>query len=448
VLKIGDFSKLAHVTVKTLRHYARMGLIKPAWIDRYTGYRYYSLSQLPRLNRILALKDMGFSLEQVAGLLDERLTAERLRELLRQKQGELEERLKAEQNRLRMVAARLQQIEQEGCWSGSEVVLKRVEAAPFASLHGVAPGVDDLPGFIEGMLGAMRSWLDWSGVRPAGPWMALYSGMEYRERNLPVELGVVVEAEALRRKYAARRSDVSLRVLPAVERMASLVHAGSIDTLAQAYTGLYTWIEANHQRAGGPARELYLRDEAEERSAQVIEVQLPLEREPLIDNLTMNGQMKEQNVKPQIVTRPAFNVVGMCYHGRNQNQEIGVMWSKFLARLGEIERINPTVSYGVCTSPGGLPEGHFEYVSGVEVPEGAPVPEGMVLRTVPAQRYAAFKHIGSDEKLGETYRAVYQEWMPAAGLEPAISGWDMEVYTEEFDDFSPESVLYIYVPVK
>jgi DNA-binding transcriptional MerR regulator len=57
MIKIGDFSKLAHVTVKTLHHYGELGLLPPAHIDRYTGYRYYSLEQLPRLNRILALKE-------------------------------------------------------------------------------------------------------------------------------------------------------------------------------------------------------------------------------------------------------------------------------------------------------------------------------------------------------------------------------------------------------
>jgi len=81
VLKIGDFSKLAHVTVKTLRYYDELGLLKPVWSDRYSGYRFYSLEQLPRLNRILALKDLGFSLEQIRELLAEDLPPGRLRTL-------------------------------------------------------------------------------------------------------------------------------------------------------------------------------------------------------------------------------------------------------------------------------------------------------------------------------------------------------------------------------
>lgn len=114
MLKIGDFAALSRVTVKTLRHYAEIGLLKPVWTDRFTGYRYYSMEQLPRLHRILALKDLGFTLDQVGELLDENLTIEQLHSILCRKKTELEARLRAEQNRLELVAARLKLIEQEG----------------------------------------------------------------------------------------------------------------------------------------------------------------------------------------------------------------------------------------------------------------------------------------------------------------------------------------------
>ena len=65
MLKIGDFAREANVTVKTLRFYAREGLLAPVYIDRYNGYRYYTCDQLPTLNRILALKDLGFSLAHI-----------------------------------------------------------------------------------------------------------------------------------------------------------------------------------------------------------------------------------------------------------------------------------------------------------------------------------------------------------------------------------------------
>ena len=76
MIKIGEFSKLVQVPVPTLRYYDQIGLLKPVTVDRFTGYRYYSAGQLPRLHRILALKGLGFSLEQIGAVLDEGLTPE------------------------------------------------------------------------------------------------------------------------------------------------------------------------------------------------------------------------------------------------------------------------------------------------------------------------------------------------------------------------------------
>lgn len=61
MFKIGEFSKLSQVSVKALRYYDELGLLKPASVDRFTAYRYYSADQRPRLNRILALKDLGIA---------------------------------------------------------------------------------------------------------------------------------------------------------------------------------------------------------------------------------------------------------------------------------------------------------------------------------------------------------------------------------------------------
>ena len=135
MLRVGDFSKLAHVTVKTLRHYDDLGLLRPVWTDRYTGYRYYALDQLPRLNRILALKDMGFSLAQVRQLLDGSLPPDELRRLFVQKQRELAEQVRAEQERLARVDQRIHQIELEGRLPLQDVTLKAIPALRTASLR-------------------------------------------------------------------------------------------------------------------------------------------------------------------------------------------------------------------------------------------------------------------------------------------------------------------------
>jgi DNA-binding transcriptional MerR regulator len=66
MFKIGDFSKISQVSIRSLRHYDEIGLFKPAHTDPFTGYRYYSADQLPRLNRIIALRTLGLSLEEIA----------------------------------------------------------------------------------------------------------------------------------------------------------------------------------------------------------------------------------------------------------------------------------------------------------------------------------------------------------------------------------------------
>src|SRR5512139_339897 len=145
MFKIGDFSKLAQVSVKTLRYYGELGLLRPAWIDRFTGYRYYTAEQLPRLNRILALKDLGFSLEQIRRLLQDDLQASELRGMMRLKQAELERQLQVEQARLERIEARLGQIEREGALPAYEVILKSVPPLQVAGIRQVIPGFRQLP---------------------------------------------------------------------------------------------------------------------------------------------------------------------------------------------------------------------------------------------------------------------------------------------------------------
>ncbi len=139
MIKIGDFSKLSQVSIKTLRYYDEMELLKPGNVDRFTGYRYYSVSQLPRLNRILALKDLGLSLEQIAQVLDEGVSLEQLRDMLRLKRAELQQHITEEQARLARVEARLNDITREDTMPNYDVVLKHVEPQLVAGIRDTLP---------------------------------------------------------------------------------------------------------------------------------------------------------------------------------------------------------------------------------------------------------------------------------------------------------------------
>ncbi|HVU11018.1 MAG TPA: helix-turn-helix domain-containing protein, partial [Phototrophicaceae bacterium] len=145
MIKIGDFARLSQVSVPTLRHYDEIGLLKPVQVDPFTGYRYYSVSQLPRLNRILALKDLGFSLEQIEQVLNSDLSLEQLRGMIKLRQAEQQQHLSDEQSRLTRISARLRQIELEDSMPNYDVILKTVAPMIIASRTVTIPTNDQVP---------------------------------------------------------------------------------------------------------------------------------------------------------------------------------------------------------------------------------------------------------------------------------------------------------------
>ena len=90
MLKIGDFSKLSRVSIRMLRHYDDIGLLKPAEIDEFTGYRYYQEEQLFTIGRITSLKDMGFSLAEIIRILENYDDKEKMEKFLLERQEELQ----------------------------------------------------------------------------------------------------------------------------------------------------------------------------------------------------------------------------------------------------------------------------------------------------------------------------------------------------------------------
>ena len=270
MFKIGEFSKLSIVPVKTLRYYDEIGLLRPAQVDSFTGYRQYAIEQLPRLNRILALKDLGFSLEQIGRLLDGALTPQHMREILAMKRAEQERQVQEEQERLARVAYRLSQIDQEGSMPGYEIVIKQVEPQLVASVRDVVPHYPD----VGRLVGEVYAYLGRAGER-GGLCAAIYHDGEYRERDVDCEGAVFLE----RRVPPGGRVKVYELTGTA---MASTIHHGGYSGLSQAYRALMEWIAASGYRIAGPERELYLRGPAtpgeQNDPGCVTEIQLPVER--------------------------------------------------------------------------------------------------------------------------------------------------------------------------
>jgi DNA-binding transcriptional MerR regulator len=284
MLRIGEFAWLSQVTVEALRHYDRIGLLKPVHLDAWTGYRHYSLDQLPRLNRVLALKDLGLSLKEIARMLDQEVSAEEVRRILEVKHDELKEQIQEVQRRLTRVEARLRQIEMEGKMPDFEVLLKTVEGQWIASVREAISSWDqDVVGpTITRMFEEVEEHLRLHGANRVGAGIALYHEPQFihsgvRTTDIDVETAAPLDGPV------PESERVKVRRLPKAE-VVYAVHHGSFSGLPLAKRAVFSWTEDNGYRRTGPAREVYLHfDPDHEANADsphhITEVQFPAERD-------------------------------------------------------------------------------------------------------------------------------------------------------------------------
>jgi DNA-binding transcriptional MerR regulator len=274
MFKVGDFSKLTRVPVKTLHYYDDIGLFKPLRVDRFTGYRYYSFDQLPRLNRILALRDLGFPLEQIARILDDDLTPEQLTGMLRLRQAELQQQFEATQARLTQVAHRIEQIRQEGKMPSHEIILKQVAPVKIASAREVVAAPEQMRERCNALLAEVCDMLAKNQLPTNGVCLALYH--DHSAQGIDVEMALFVPENSA----DVQQGRAAVRTLP-LETMASAVYRGSYDdhaAVGQLHVEVGKWIEANGYRITGASREIYLKTPDNFDSAGIMEIQFPIEK--------------------------------------------------------------------------------------------------------------------------------------------------------------------------
>jgi DNA-binding transcriptional MerR regulator len=237
-----------------LRHYDTLGLLRPASVDAASNYRFYEAGQLARLNRVIALKELGFTLQQVRTILDERVSAEELRGMLRLRRAELAAAMAADAGRLAQVEARLRTIESEGHMSTDDVVVKPIPAVRVAELTGIAGSFDPqhIGPVIQPLYEELHRKLAEAGVSPSGPNIAYYEDAPGGDGRILVHASTTV---------AVRDVDghgFAVVDLPAVESAATIVHHGSMDDLMPTVQNLARWIDAHGYRSTSYTRELYL----------------------------------------------------------------------------------------------------------------------------------------------------------------------------------------------
>ena len=270
MLSIGDFARHGRVSVRMLRHYDAIGLLRPAYVDQVTGYRSYDTEQLSRLNRIVVLKGLGFTLQQVRSILDGEVSVEELRGMLRLRRAELQSQIASDTARLAQVEARLRIIESEGIMPADDVQVKRIPGVRAAELTAAAASFEpeSISPVIQPLYDELCGRLDLAGLTPSGPAIAYYE-------DFPDGDGILVHATLPVNADASENFDFSIMDLPEIEKAATIVHHGSMDNVMPTIQALARWIDANGYRSVDFNRKLYI-ELGEDRDAWVTELQEPI----------------------------------------------------------------------------------------------------------------------------------------------------------------------------
>jgi effector-binding domain-containing protein len=271
LFKIGDFSRLSFVTVKTLRYYDEIGLLKPVKVDQFTGYRYYSADQLPRLNYIVALKDLGLCLDEVALLIQDNLSPAQMRDIFILKKADLQQRVADEQKRLDQVEKLLKRIEKEGTMPDYQITIKKLEPMLVASIRETLPTYGDCgPLFGEIYKYIAKKFI----FKPAGPPFMLCHDPEYKERDVDIEIGVPIG------KTIKESDRVKVYELSGVEQAACTIYKGAYTNISEGYNAVMSWCEANGYEPAAPSRELYFTNpkDMNDPSKNVTEIQFPVQK--------------------------------------------------------------------------------------------------------------------------------------------------------------------------
>lgn len=270
---VGEFSRLAQVSKRLLRYYDEIGLLKPRHTDRFTGYRYYSAEQMSLLNHILALKDLGLSLEQIQRIVRENVSTDELQGMLLLKKAEIEQQLLGDLQRIRTIESRLQAIRNTEANRPLNVVLKHTPAQPVLSVRTVVASFE--AGL--GIFGHIRTALPEKSIY--GFLFCICYSDGFVERDMDLEMGYLLEAKS--HAPVPLHGDLHLRFreLEADATMTTFVVKGSLETIHTGYSEIGTWAEANGYRFAGIPREITLQvPQTADGSDLITEIQFPVER--------------------------------------------------------------------------------------------------------------------------------------------------------------------------
>ena len=249
-LKIGEFSRLMQVTVKTLRHYEQKGLLIPEEIDEWTGYRYYSITQMQKLNTIRQLQQLGFTLDEIRDLYDNKSqtpSVEQLTEKIEETERELQ----------RLQARRTQLLE----WMDSRKKIKTMENLKFsiqslpevivASHREVISGYAALGLLCVEKIGPEMQRLGCK-CPPPGYCFTIEHNKEYHPTDIDIEYCEQVE------EMGTDSAIIQFKRLAAVPTALCMKHVGPYERFHESFTEAFAYIEKQGYKIAGHPRTCYI----------------------------------------------------------------------------------------------------------------------------------------------------------------------------------------------
>ena len=257
MFRIGEFSKLCGLSLDTLYHYDNRNILKPSKIDKVNGYRYYEAAQLVTVNKIRALKDSGFTLDEIAEVLRSNLPVSSLIELLERKSLMLEEELDRENRRLERLRTNIFIIKNGGIPLMNEITIKSIEPILIASIRKTFHK-SKFDEELTTMWKEVNDYIDLKGGKRTLPCMMIYHiGWGEMDSSETLEVEVV---EPVTKKIEGNEV-VKVYELATVEKMACVIHKGSFTTIDKSSKALFNWIKQNGYTKIGPMKEIYHKGE-------------------------------------------------------------------------------------------------------------------------------------------------------------------------------------------
>lgn len=272
MLKIGEFSKLTNISVRMLHYYDEVGLLKPIQTDSFTGYRFYSVSQIPTLQKIIMLRDLHFQISEIQSALND-WSKETLIQKMKLKIKEKEEIIKQEQQQIKQIERTIESIDNEQLHIHYNVILREIPEQRVVSLRHVIPHYHD-----EGILWSqLLSYIKSEHIeilKQNNNNIAIYHDQEHKEKGVDIEVCFLVKNKMNCSK------PYQCHIIKGVETMACMMVRGSYHHLSLAYQSFAQWLDDNPQyEMDGLSRQICHRDYTNEENEDdfLTEIQIPVQ---------------------------------------------------------------------------------------------------------------------------------------------------------------------------